>query len=162
MCFQIWIRSLAWRFRNFSTKMASTDEDLGQVISLDRIKEYCEIKRENPVSIKLIHEIIGGPNIPYVCCNDKQSEFVYKTVRDNLSDIGDDSGFNLKYSKEKNSPLINAIFMVVNVPKTATRRQHMVLMGCVQMQFQEVYPKVGYARKYHIVGMCFLLPFIHK
>ena len=36
--------------------------DLLDSLNHDALMDYCEFNRENPVSIPIIHEIIGGPN----------------------------------------------------------------------------------------------------
>ena len=113
--------------------MASNDEDLSRYITYERIIDYAEVKRANPVSIETIQELVGGPNMPYICCNGVQSEFVFKTVRDEFVKLADDPKLKIHYFQEKQSPLMNVIFIVIMIPKTANRREHMVLWGCTQI-----------------------------
>ena len=127
-------------------------EDFSTLIKHEVLMDNCEIKRNTPLGIDTIRDFVGGQNMQFICCNGDQSLYVYKTTRNQILQFSDNPKYHLKYFKEKQSPLLNAFFVIIDVPKTSTRRDHMVLLGSVQSGFADVFPKVGFARKFDIVG----------
>ena len=130
----------------------SVKEDLESVINKQAMRKYCEIVRKQPTTIETIHELVAGSNMNYSCCNEDQSMYIYKTCRKEIVDEMDDPKLVLKYFEEKQSPLMNAIFTVVFIPKTANRRDHLVFFGCLHITFSDIFPNVGFARKFEICG----------
>ena len=137
---------------NMSQETLDKDMDISELVDMEALSDYCEFNRDYPISIPSIHEMVGGSNLPYVCCHADQSEFAYKYYRNQIVKESDNAKYTLSYFQERQSPLHNAIFIVVLIPKTAVRRQQMVLLGCVQMTFPFIMPNIGYTRKFKIGG----------
>ena len=138
--------------------MAQAKSEVGESglsIPIERIKKYTEVKRKNAVTIQNIHDIIGGPNNNYTCCHEDQSEYIYKKCRDELVSTLDKTKRHVFYFQEKQSPLLNAIFVVVMKEKNSYQREHLVLWGVIQTRFNDVYPKVGFARTFDLCGKLF-------
>ena len=105
----------------------SVNSNLSDLITDERIIEYAEIKRKHAVSIELIHGIIGGANMKYVCCHADQSVYIYKRSRDKYLKNQTITIGQLNTSEKFKSHLWMRCSIVMLKPKTSRSREHIVM-----------------------------------
>ena len=112
---------------------------------------------EKAQSIKIIHHLLGGPNMDYLFIEPQESFEVFDYLRGKLLKELSDTKVEILYFEDRKSVSANIIVVVVKKPCKHGNREHIVLKALIRMTVM-LQPHVGYCRYFDLTGKsCFVI-----
>ena len=117
----------------------------------EEIIAFCKITKEKPVSIELIHNLLGGPNMEYSCMELQNSLDCYQFCRNDLIKKLQETKYHIEFFEARITSDANVIVSVIKKPKKNGKGDQIVLMCVIRMTLF-VTPKVGYCHYFDLTG----------
>ena len=124
-------------------------------INKEEIIMFCKIEKEKPVSLELIRNMLGGPNMDYPVMELSDSIECYEFCRNDLIKNLKETKFNIEYFEDRVTTNANIIISVVKKSKKSGGEQ--ICIWAVIRMTMIVTPKVGFCRYFQLTGECIFM-----
>ena len=138
---------------DFAEKINNTEWSTGTEITIheEEIEMFCTYSQDRAISIELILNLLGGPNMDYEAMNVEDSFQCFDFCSKKVIDFLKESKQDILFFEHRKNTTSNILIVATKQPKGRGVREHVVFMAVIRLTLL-VTPKVGFCRYINVKG----------